>query len=215
MTNTEKMIDRVKKLLAKADTSRNPSEEEAKAALLMANKLIAKYNLDLSEEIGEKVEYSLLPATHPNNNGYRIPLANVIAPSFRCKVIMVGNTIHFFGRKEDAEACVEVYNYVYRVSRSLAQKLERQARKEGRSIHGLANSYWNGFVAGISKELSEQCKALMVVVPQDVNEEFAHRYQGCKRYKGGMRNTGYQHSAYQQGVQDGQHSMKNRKEIEG
>lgn len=213
MTDTEKMVDRVKKLLALAGN--NPSEEEAKLALMRANALIAKYNIDLSEETGEKVEYSVLPASHPNNNGYRIPLAGVIAPSFRCKVIMVGNTVHFFGRKQDAEACVEVYNYIYRVSRSLAQKLERKAKKEGRSIHGLANSYWKGFVVGISKELSEQCKALMVVVPEGVKSEFSNRYQGCKQYGGGMRNTGYDHAAYSQGVQDGRHSMRTRKEIEG
>lgn len=213
MTNTEKMIDRVKKLLALSGN--NPSEEEARSALMMANRLIAKYNLDLSEETGEKVEYSMLPATHPNNNGYRIPLASVIAPSFRCRVIMVGNTVYFFGRKQDAEACVEVYNYVYRVSRSLAKKLERKAKKEGRSIHGLANSYWNGFVMGIKQELDAQCKALMVVVPDDVNKEFDSKFNGCKRYSGGMRQTGFHRSAYNQGVQDGQHSMKNRKEIEG
>lgn len=213
MRDTENMIERVKKLLALAGN--NPSEEEAKSALMMANRLIAKYNLDLSEETGEKVEYSVLPATHANNNGYRIPLATTIAPSFRCKVIMVGNTVHFFGRKQDAEACVEVYNYVYRVSRSLAQKLERKAKKEGRSIHGLANSYWNGFVRGIKQELDAQCKALMVVVPDDVKTEFASRYEGCKGYTGGMRNTGHNHSAYQQGIQDGQHSMRTKKEIEG
>lgn len=213
MRDTENMIERVRKLLALARN--NPSEEEAKSALMMANRLIAKYNLDLSEETGEKVEYKVLPATHANNNGYRIPLANVIAPSFRCRVIMVGNTVHFFGRQQDAEACVEVYNYVYRVSRSLAQKLERKAKKEGRSVHGLANSYWNGFVLGIKKELDAQCQALMVVVPDDVNKEFNNMYSGCKRYSGGMRQTGFNRNAYEQGVQDGQHSMRNRKEIEG
>lgn len=213
MTNTENMIDRVKKLLALAGN--NPSEEEAKSALMMANRLIAKYNLDLSEETGEKVEYKVIPATHANNNGYRIPLANVIAPSFRCRVIMVGNTVHFFGRQQDAEACVEVYNYVYRVSRSLAQKLERKARKEGRNTHGVANSYWIGFIAGIKQELDAQCKALMVVVPDDVHQQYDSRYAGYGQYRGGMRQTGFNYSAYGQGLQDGQHSMRNRREIEG
>ena len=213
MLDTEKMVDRVKKLLALAGN--NPSEEEAKLALMRANALIAKYNLDLSEETGEQVEYVVVTAKHSNNEGYRIPLASVIAPSFRCKVIIVGNTVCFFGRKQDAEACVEVYNYVYRISHNIGLRLERQARKEGRNTHGVANSYWKGFIAGISKELSEQCRALMVVVPEDVKEEFSNRYQGCKSYGGGMRDTGYSHSAYNQGVQDGQHSMRTHKEIEG
>lgn len=213
MTNTEKMVDRVRKLLALAGN--NPSEEEAKLALMRANALIAKYNIDLSEEAGEAIEYAVVAAKHSNNEGYRVMLAGVIASSFRCKVIMVGNVVHFFGRKQDAEACVEVFNYVYRVSHNIGLRLERQARKEGRNTHGVANSYWKGFVVGINKELSEQCKALMVVVPEDVKDEFASRYQGCKSYGGGMRNTGYDHGAYNQGVQDGRHSMRNRREIEG
>lgn len=213
MIDTEKMVDRVRKLLALAGN--NPSEEEAKLALMRANELIAKYNIDLTEETGEKIEYVVLGAKHSNNEGYRIPLASVIAPSFRCRVVIVGNTVHFFGRKQDAEACVEIYNYVYRVSHNLGLRLERQARQEGRNTHGVANSYWKGFIAGISKELSEQCRALMIVVPEDVKAEFSSRYEGCKTYGGGMRNTGYNHSAYNRGVQDGQHSMKNRKAIEG
>lgn len=213
MSDTEKMVDRVRKLLALAGN--NPSEEEAKLALMRANALIAKYNLDLSEETGEKVEYVVLGAKHSNNEGYRTLLASVIAPSFRCKVLLVGNTVHFFGRKQDAEACVEIFNYVYRVSHNIGLRLERKARQEGKNTHGVANSYWRGFVAGISKELSDQCRALMVVVPEDVKDEFASRYQHCKPYSGGMRNTGYDDTAYTQGIQDGQHSMRNRKEIEG
>lgn len=213
MTNTDKLVDRVKKLLALAGN--NPSEEEAKLALMRANELIAKHNLDLSESSGEKIEYIMAATKHSNNEGYRIPLANVIAPSFRCKTIMVGNQVHFFGRKQDVEACVEVYNYVYRVSHNMGLRLERQARQEGRNTHGVANSYWRGFIAGISKELSEQCKALMVVVPEDVRNEYAARFEGCRPYSGGMRHTGYSHDAYNQGMQDGQHSMKTRKEIEG
>ena len=213
MTNTEKMVDKVRKLLALAGN--NHSEGEAKLALLRANELIAKYNLDLSEETGEKVEYVVLAAKHSNNEGYRTRLACVIAPSFRCKVIMIGNTVHFFGRKHDAESCVEIYNYVYRVSHNIGLRLERKARQEGKNTHGVANSYWEGFVSGIKKELDAQCKALMVVVPDDVHQEFDNRYQSCRQYRGGMRNTGFHSGMYSQGVQDGQHSMRTRKELEG
>ena len=213
MTNTEKMVDRVKKLLALAGN--NPSEEEARTALMKANELIAKHNLNLSEETGERVEYAVLPATHSNNEGYRTHLASVIAPSFRCKVILMGNTVHFFGRKQDAESCVAVFNYVYRVSHNIGLRLERKARKEGRNTHGVANSYWIGFIAGIKQELDAQCKALMVVVPDDVHQQYDSRYAGCGQYRGGMRQTGCNYSAYGQGLQDGQHSMRNRRGIEG
>ena len=213
MPDTEKMVDKVRKLLALAGN--NPEEGEAKTALMMANKLIAQYNLDLSEETGEKIEYVILSAKHSNNEGYRTLLASVIAPSFRCKVVLVGSIVHFFGRKQDAESCVEVFKYVSRVAHNIGLRLERKARQEGKNTHGVANSYWRGFVAGINRELSEQCRALMVVVPEDVKDEFASRFEGCKPYRGGMRRTGYDDNAYTQGVQDGQHSMRTRKEIEG
>ena len=134
MTDMNAMLEKVKKLMALAGN--NPSEEEAKAALMKANALIAKYNLDLSKDTGVKVEYALVGATHSNNEGYRTSLACVLADSFRCKAIMIGNKVHFFGRKQDAEACVEVFNYVYRVSHNIGLKLERQARAAGENTTG-------------------------------------------------------------------------------
>lgn len=41
----EKIIEKIRKCLALANN--NPSEEEAKAAALMAQKLLAKYNISL------------------------------------------------------------------------------------------------------------------------------------------------------------------------
>lgn len=213
MTDMNAMLEKVKKLMALAGN--NPSEEEAKAAMMKANALIAKYNLDLSQDTGVKVEYGLVAATHSNNEGYRTSLAMVLADSFRCKCIMIGNKVHFFGRKQDAEACVEVFNYVYRVSHNIGLKLERQARKAGENTHGVANSYWRGFVVGIRDQLGEQCKALAVVVPQDVKDEFGKKFPNLGKYAGGMRNTGLDMGAYNKGKEDGRHSMNSRREIEG
>lgn len=213
MTDMNAMLEKVKKLMALAGN--NPSEEEAKAALMKANALIAKYNLDLSKDTGVTVEYALVGATHSNNEGYRTSLACVLADSFRCKAIMIGNKVHFFGRKQDAEACVEVFNYVYRVSHNIGLKLERQARAAGENTHGVANSYWRGFVTGIRDQLGAQCKALAVVVPQDVKDEFSKKFPSTGKYAGGMRNTGLDMNAYHKGVEDGRHSMNARREIEG
>lgn len=208
MTDMNAMLDKVKKLLALAGN--NPSEEEAKSALMKANALIAKYNLDLSADTDVKVEYSVVGAVHSNNEGYRTQLAQVIAVSFRCQCIILCNKVHFFGRKQDAQACAEVFNYAYRVSHNIGLRLERQARKEGKNTHGVANSYWRGFVQGLNKQLGEQCKALAVVVPQDVKDEFSKKYPNTTRYNGGMRHTGLDADAYFKGVDDGRSFMDRR-----
>lgn len=43
----EKIIEKIKKCLELANN--NPSEEEAKSAALMAQKLLAKYNISMSD----------------------------------------------------------------------------------------------------------------------------------------------------------------------
>ena len=209
MTDMNKIVDKIQKLLALAGN--NPSQEEAENAALMAQRLIAKYNVDMSQAQGEKINYKLMEAKHSNNEGYRSRLAVIIANNFRCKAILMGPIIHFFGREGDVDACVEVYNYLYRVSHNKGLKLEREARKAGKSTRGVANAYWSGFMAGLQKSLDKQCKALMIVTPQDVkdkfDERFPHRGSGARF---GQRQMGWDSSAYHKGYSDGQTAMDRR-----
>lgn len=205
--NKEALMKKVEKLLALAGN--NPSEEEAQAAMLKAQKLIAEYNLDMSNLSSEdKEEIVMMAATHSNNEGYRIRLAQVLGANFRCRVIMCGNTVNFMGYKTDAEVCVKVYNYAYRLSHNKGLKIEHQYRKEGLSTKGVANSYWIGFCDGVKTVLDEQCRALMIVVPGEVDEELHRRAKG--QYKGGMRMRGYDVNSYSQGKEDGRNHMRSR-----
>lgn len=202
----EALIEKINKLLALADTSRNNSEAEAQAAYAKAQALIAEYNLNMDELNEDKEQIVLMPATHSNNEGYRTRLAMVLAQNFRCRVIMVGNRVNFIGYKTDAEVCVKVFNSAYRLSHNKGLKLERQARKAGLSTRGVANSYWIGFCNGLKEVLDEQCRALMIIVPDEVNKELKERAGGT--YRGGMRNTGMRSEQYMQGRQDGRDHMK-------
>ena len=208
MTDMNKMLDKVRKLLALAGN--NPSEKEAQAAALKAQELIAQYNLDLSQGCEEKVSYKLVQAVHSNNEGYRKALAGALAENFRCKAIMVGNMVNFFGREADAEACVATFNYLYKVSHNTGLRMEREARKNGESTHGVANSYWRGFITGIKDALGEQSKALAIVVPEDVKDNFNKEFPNLCKGTGGMRNTGFSYNAYTKGREDGRNSMGQR-----
>lgn len=209
MTDMNKMMEKVQKLLALAGN--NPSEQEAKAAAMKAQKLIAQYNLDLSALSSEEViQYKLLKAEHPNNNnGYRGQLAAILAPNFRCKAIYLGTDIHFFGREGDVDTCVGVFNYLYKTMRTNGCRQERIARKEGRSAHGVANCYWAGFMRGLKDELGAQSKALAIIVPEDVKDKFTEKFPhtGVNNHMG-VRHTGYDKSAFDTGYTDGRNSMK-------
>lgn len=212
MTDMNKMLEKVRKLLALA--SNNPSEEEAKAAALKAQELITQYNLDLDKDTPEEVvEYRMVPAVHSNNEGFRKPLAAVIAENFRCKAIIARGRVVFFGRAGDVEACAETFNYLYKVCHNIGERLERKARKEGRSTRGVANSYYYGFILGINDSMSEQSKALAIVVPDDVEEEYSKRFVNIRKDNRGMRDMGFDPEAYQQGLDDGRNSLR-RKRIE-
>ena len=208
MTDMNKMLDKVQKLLALAGN--NPSEEEAKAAAMKAQKLIAQYNLDLSSlSSEEKIEYKLLKAEHPNNNGYRGRLAAILAPNFRCKAIYLGTDVHFFGREGDVDTCVNVFNYLYKTMRTNGCRQERIARKEGRSARGVANCYWSGFMNGLKDELGAQSKALAIIVPEDVKDTFTEKFpRAYVNNRMGVRHTGYDKDAYESGYTDGRSSMK-------
>lgn len=207
--NKEQLMNKVNKLLALAGN--NPSQQEANAAFAKAQKLIAEYNLNMDEFKNKKEEIVMMPCEHPNNNGYRTTLSVILGKNFRCRPMMCGNTVNFVGYKTDVEVCVQVFNYAYKVSRRNGQRLERQARKEGRSAHGIFNSYVQGFMAGIREVLDEQCRALMIIVPDEV-EKHADEMSGG-RYKGGMRRTCFSSSSYNEGKADGRAHMRSR-EIE-
>lgn len=202
----ETLIKKINNLLALADTSRNNSEAEARNAYRKAQALIAEYNLNMDELEQKEEHIVLMPATHSNNEGYRTRLAMVLAQNFRCRVMMRGNTVHFLGYKTDAEVCVKVFNSAYRLSHNKGLKLEREARKAGLSTRGVANSYWIGFCNGLKEVLDEQCRALMIIVPDEVDKELNERAGGT--YRGGMRNTGMRSEQYMQGRQDGRDHMR-------
>lgn len=208
MTDMNKMLEKVQKLLALAGN--NPSEQEAKSAAIKAQKLIAQYNLDLSAFSSEEaVQYKLLKAEHPNNNGYRGALSAIIAPNFRCKSIYLGTDIHFFGREGDVDTCVSVFNYLYKIMRTNGSRQERTARKEGRSARGVANCYWAGFMKGLKDELGAQSKALAIIIPEDVKDKFTEEFPLTKINKRmGVRHTGYDKGAFDTGYTDGRNSMK-------
>ena len=200
------VIEKVKKLLALSGN--NPNEQEAQSALLKAQKMLAEYNISMAEvETVSPEKIVTKQGTHPNNNGYRISLGQVLAKNFRCEVFLMGNNIAFMGYPTDVEICTAVFDYTYKVIRSNGQRIERQYKKEGRSLHGVFNSYAKGFIRGIQSALDEQCVALAIVVPNAVTEAL-HNCCGNRTVRRGMRSGNSFNENYSTGYTDGYNHVK-------
>ena len=171
----EKIIEKINKLLALADQSRNPSENEAILASLQVQKLLAKYNLSMADVTGERQEEEVEQTIADVGVGkkWKYSLATAIANNFACKSFYVGSDqVVFYGYKADIVAARRVYVYLFKVGDKLANQTARRYRKEYGSADGIYNSFCKGFVAGVRKELEKQCTALAIVVQPKVQESW-------------------------------------------
>lgn len=205
------VIEKVRKLLAKADLEKNPSEAEAMAASMMAQRLLAKYNLEIEDVTGKpkEEEISQIVADVGTGNKWKYELAEVIARSYCCKVFYVGHDrVIFYGFKSDALIARRVYMYLFNVGNKLARKYVKDYKENWgyNAPDGTFNDYVMGFTDGIDKELSRQCKALALVVPSKVQSE----YKDFSKDFGTMNTAvsgGGNFDAYQQGQTDGRNAL--------
>lgn len=181
----EEVIRKVQKLLALADQSRNPSEAEAIAASMQAQKLLAKYNLEIADITGEekKEEIEQVIADVGTGNKWKYTLANAIADSYCCKCYYHGaEMIVFYGYQSDVLIARRVFMYLFKVGNSLATKYVKARRDNGEyRTQGLYNSFCSGFCAGVRSELQKNCTALMLVTPQAVIESFDKYSESFKK----------------------------------
>lgn len=206
----EQVIDKIKKLLALAADESN--ENEAKAALLMAQKLMAKHNVNVEMTGEQTIAYAKEECVHRYDAAYRKPLAHVIADNFRCRFYLHGSQVVFFGRDFDARVAKEAFEYAYEFAMREGNKLENRAYQERGTARGIHSSYTAGFIAGLKEALEAQCTALMVVTPQDVKDEFAAMTANWGKARGGFKvGSNFDASAYRQGHHDGKTVMNGRR----
>lgn len=206
----EKMIDKIRKVLKLAQD--NPSMEEGLAAALQAQKLMAKYNIhedDVSlEEIKDEIGSVFSTQKHNSHlKAWRKNLAMVISRNFRCKCYMRGQDVVFRGYKKDAEIAMEVYLSLYEICRKLGTKAHEKQKAEEGTGKGAHNSFALGFVRGVEEGLGEQCTALMIVTPKEVEEEYVTFSAGFGKSRG-MSTNNIDGKLYAQGKVEGKAAIK-------
>jgi hypothetical protein len=218
MQNEEKIIQTIRKILELSKN--NPSEEEAKSAALKAQEMLAKYHIDMREvesiDMDEVESIDEVRVDLPSKK-WKYKLAKIVADNFRCKHFYIGRgTLVFYGHKTDADIAAETFKYLFNIGNILAgREVDRVFRETGTSSN-VYNSFVSGFCAGIEEALGEQCKALMIVTPEDVKTSFAEMSKDWKNMScGAMRIGANSHcrEAYENGKTEGRNAM-GKKQIE-
>lgn len=213
----EKIIDKITKLLA---LSKSSNENEAATALLNAQKLMVKYDISVEDvndasEMKKKEELVSKFAQHKWDAAFRKPLASVISSNFKCKTFLRNGHICFYGFKTDVEIATRAFEFAYTFIQRGSNRAYEKARSEGRSTRGIANTYALGFIQGIRDALEEQCRALMIVTPAEVEAGFKELSMNFITKKGRTIRYSEDEKLMQQARQDGYDAFATRKVTAG
>ena len=171
----DSVMAKINKLLTLAESD---NEHEAISASLMAQKLLAKYNIDLEKvqaKDDEEIPIEEVRADVGTGNKWKYQLSNVIAKNYRCKnYYHRSDTIVFHGYRQDIMIARRVYMYLFSVCKRLARAYVKKVKEEEDrySMEGVYNSFCAGFISGVDAELSRQCTELMIITPKEVEEEY-------------------------------------------
>lgn len=206
----EKIVEKIKKLLA---LSKSPNENEAMAATLKAQALMAKYEIDLSQ-VETNEDRKIVERIYCDNGKHEMKkwkygLATIVANNFMCKMFLYGTNVVFYGYEEDAEIALNTFRYLYEAGNRLALKYYNNYRKNGMPTKGVMNTYLSGFKAGIKSILEKQSTALMVVTPQKVKDSFEEITKDAKIHTTKV-NIASDTAAYSHGVKDGKNLVSHK-----
>lgn len=190
----EKIIDKIEKLLA---LSESDNESEAKSAMLKAQELMAKHKIDKGQLEGREQEEKpvIYLSAGPFREEWTSMVSGVIADNFRCHSVEVHKKsgvfrIHFYGYEEDAEICLNIFNYAVKVVRKRFMTLKAIYIEAGRVFEKNEKmNYVHGFCNGLHENFEEQKKqgeafALALLVPKAVNDyvDALPGLEECEKY---------------------------------
>ena len=168
----DKIIEKIKKALALA--SNNKNSNEAQAAMLMAQKMMAKYHIELQEI--EETDQSEIQEDEINlkKGGWRKYLIKLICNNYRCDCYIRGNTgkkIVIIGSKEDIEIAKTVYEFAEIQLLEGFQKYFKNNYTEYTTMkikNAAKKDYAYGFISGLKTKFEKQ-----KIKESKVNKQYA------------------------------------------
>lgn len=163
MADKKKILEKIQKLLRLSEN--NPSEEEAKSAALKAQKLMNEYHIEVGKdfETRNKEGIYIIDTYIGEGRKWKIPLANIISNSFRCKcALSTLEYVSFMGYDIDVKVATETFKTLVSIAEKLMEELTETQREP----------YILGFLEGIRWALAHGCTDLMVITPEKVQQAF-------------------------------------------
>lgn len=215
MMSREKMIVKIQNLLDLANN--NPNENEAIAAALKAQELMAKYDVQIADVTDPCIDQEIIQEiiSFKKNTGYcikwRFSLAQLISNNFKVKFFTIEkDDVVFYGYKSDVQIAVSVFNFLFNTGNKLSLRYYNACRNAGATnTRGLMNSYLLGFMAGLKDVLEKQCTELMIVIPQEVSDSFEKMSQHFSTFSGNISHSGNT-AAYENGKFEGRSVAESR-----
>lgn len=172
----EKIIDKIKKLLALA--TNNSSVEEAASAMAAAQRLMSEYQiehamLEDTDESGPKeaVAHDVLY----DDGGKRLPwwrwiVANALCKANECKAYVVRpGVLGYIGRASDAQTVRYMFTYITAEIDRLCQDASKAADVSARG-KGFAKTWNNSFRVGAALEVGNRLVATQKEVFKEAEE---------------------------------------------
>lgn len=170
--NRESIIAKIAALLDKT-TANGASEAEAVAAATMAQKLMAKYHIE-TLDTGEELE-AIDGAEFPTREKWLQCLVNTVSKHMCCKACLATRDRKSYmtvvGRDTDRYIAIKTIAALVEICKA------GMKRTKG------GNDYAWGFYKGVSAAMAEQCRALALIVPDDVNKTFGKMFPLARNYR--------------------------------
>lgn len=214
-------IDKIIKLLSMT-VENGCYPHEAINAASIAQKMMAEYNVTQSDiELGKIVnsinESIIEQEIHVHRNWVK-HLAHVVSSNMRCTMLLSTRNrksyVRFVGRESDVEVAVATFWMLFDACVCGIQLERERAVREYGNISGIETSYATGFVSAVKDEMGKQCQALMLIVPDDVNDYLRETYPSLGRERVTLRMNGYRanmQAAHSAGYKRGQELTERRK----
>lgn len=205
MADRNNIIDKVQALLSKT-VKQGATEEEAASALAMAQKLLAKHNLSMTEvEVASKeaseIVQDMVMAKTEGSMQWIVQLASAISEVTYTRVLR-GSAydykvpIYFVGRKYNAEAAKEMFGWVAPQINGMAKKLRSQKGESWRWYSscalGMAVRVRNRLASAHREVLAQEVKLQALVVSyEDENKEYMEHFGMARTLSGELDHQGY------------------------
>lgn len=204
-TTLEKVILKIQKLMSLTES---PNENEAKAALAMAQRLMTEYQLSeidiLSEELNNELVVSTVEAQNKNFVAWERNLLWTLCKHNLCKMNYYpkSNKVKMFGSKGNISLVLEMYRYIRAQVNVLCEiAWDNNTQKFGVAARTWKNSYKLGLVWELdeimekSKEevIVESGSTAIVLVKQEEVDKFYEENSNAKKvsHKYNIDSNGY------------------------